>query len=54
MKRTRVPAAIARHFGWLQSLGYEPVDASESWGPSATYGRGEVLVHPSYEYRDEY
>jgi hypothetical protein len=54
MRKKGVPSVIARHFDWLQSLGFEPVEASDSWGPSATYRRGQVLVHPSYEYRDEY
>src|SRR5829696_4190738 len=54
MKRVRVPAVIRRHFGWLEQLGYEAVAASESWGPSATYASGQVLVRPSYEERDGY
>lgn len=52
--KPRVPTVIARHFGWLERLGFAPVEASESWGPSATYARDAVLVRPSYEEREEY
>lgn len=54
MRTKGVPSVVARHFGWLEQLGYKAVEASESWGPSATYARGQVLVRPSYEERDEY
>lgn len=50
----RVPAVIARNFGWLEPLGFTPVEASESWGPSATYATNVLLVRPRYEERDEY
>jgi hypothetical protein len=35
-------------------MGYAVAAASDSWGPTATYVRGDVLVRPSYEYRDQY
>lgn len=52
--QVRVPAVIARHFGWLEPLGFAPVEASESWGPSATYATDGVVVRPSYAERDDY
>jgi hypothetical protein len=54
VRRKRVAPVISRHFGWLEPLGYNLLEASDSWGPTATYARGELLVRPSYEYRDEY
>lgn len=54
MRKKRVAPVVARHFGWLEPLGYAVVEASDSWGPTATYGRGDVLIRPSYEDRDEY
>jgi hypothetical protein len=54
MKKVRVPAVVVLHFSWLEQLGYEAVEASDSWGSSATYARGQVLVRPSYEERDEH
>jgi HEAT repeats len=54
VRTKRVAPVIARHFGWLEPLGYDLLEASDSWGPSATYVRGIVLVRLSYEYRDEY
>jgi len=45
---------IGRHFGWLNELGYRVVESSKGWVVSATYGKGKVLVRPSYEERDDY
>lgn len=54
MRKKGAPSVVARHFGWLEKLGYKAVEVSDSWGPSTTYARGQVLVRPSYEERDEY
>lgn len=45
---------IDRHFRWLEALGFQVVDCSEDWGPTAVYAKGEVLVRPSYDARDDY
>lgn len=53
-RRRQVPSLIDRHFHWLEDLGFDIVESSESWGVSATYSKGEVLVRPSYDERDDY
>jgi len=51
--RGRVPSAIDRQFGWLEELGYLPVEVSLRWGWRATYAHETVLVRPGYQERDE-
>lgn len=54
-RRTRrVPSLIDRHYHWLEELSFDIVESSESWGVSATYAKGDVLVRPSYDERDDY
>lgn len=53
-RKRRVSSLIDRHFHWLEEFSFDIVESSEGWGVSATYAKGDVLVRPSYDERDDY